>query len=332
VRITRLIDRGLENLRVEEVPEPTPGEGQILIELRAASLNFRDLSVIFGPYPARLPLVPLSDGVGIVKRVGENVTRVQVGDRVCPIYAPEWISGTPDRDFLARALGGGIDGVLRDQMVVDQRAVVKVPAHLTDEEAACLPVAGVTAWSALRAAQLTASDTVLIQGTGGVSLFALQLAKASGARVIALVSSAERARRATALGADVTVDRSVNDDWPKDVLAATGGQGVDVVVEVGGAESLPKSVQALRLGGRVSCVGLASGAMASLPLQAFMPKMASLHGIVVGSRDSFEELNRVMERHALRPVIDRVFPRDQFAQAVKHFKESRQFGKVVLRY
>ncbi|MET0986445.1 MAG: NAD(P)-dependent alcohol dehydrogenase [Steroidobacteraceae bacterium] len=304
----------------------------MLIELRAASLNNRDTAVISGGYPARFPLVPLSDGVGIVVATGPNVTRVQVGDRVCPIYAPEWLSGAPDREMLGRALGGGTDGVLRDKMVAHQNAVVKVPAHLSDEEAACLPVAGVTAWSALRTAGLTSADTVLVEGTGGVSLFALQLAKAAGARVIAVASGADRSRRAKQLGADEVVDRSASSDWSKDVLAATAGKGVDVVVEVGGADSLPKAAQCLRLGGRISAVGFASGPVVSLPLPLLIPKMATLRGILVGSRETFEDLNRIVTQHRLQPVIDRSFPRDQFNEAFTHFKASRQFGKVVLKY
>ena len=330
--MTTLVERGIENLRTVECEEPVPGPGEVLLELRAASLNHRDLAVISGAYPARLPLVPLSDGVGVVVATGPGVRRSRIGDRVCPIFAPGWISGAPTRDALDQALGGGSDGVLRDRMVVHENAVVHAPEHLTDEEAACLPVAGVTAWSALRMAGLTAGHTVLIEGTGGVSLFALQLAKSAGACVIVVTAGADKARRAGELGADATIDRRATADWASEVLAATAGQGVDVVVDVGGAESLPKAVQVLRMGGRISAVGLASGALASLSLQIFVPRAATLRGVVVGSRDTFEEMNRVIAQHKLRPVIDRAFRRDEFPEALRYFKEARQFGKVVLTY
>ena len=332
MRATSLVERGIENLRSIECAEPVPGAGEVLVELRAASLNYRDLAVITGSYPVRFPLIPLSDGAGVVVTAGPGVRRVRVGERVCPIYAPGWISGAPSREALDQALGGGSDGVLCDRMVVHESAVVRVPEHLTDEEAATLPVAGVTAWSALRVAGLTAGHTVLIEGTGGVSLFALQLAKAAGARVVVVTSGADKARRAAEMGADSTVDRSASADWGKDVLAATGGQGVDIVVDVGGADSLPKALQALRMGGSISAVGLASGALASLPLQMFVPKAANLRGVLVGSRNTFEELNRVIAQHRLRPVIERTFRRDELVAALKYFKEARQFGKIVLKY
>jgi NADPH:quinone reductase-like Zn-dependent oxidoreductase len=332
MRAIKLTDRGIDNLKAVECEEPVPGPGEVLVELRAASLNSRDLAVITGSYPARLPLVPLSDGAGVVVGTGPGVRRVRAGERVCPIFAPAWVCGPPTREALGCALGGGSDGVLRDRMLVHESALVRVPDHLTDEEAACLPVAAVTAWSALRVAGLTAGQTVLIEGTGGVSLFALQFAKVSGARVIVVASGPEKARRAGELGADATVDRSAATDWPKEVLAATDGHGVDIVVEVGGADSLPKAVQTLRMEGRISAVGLASGALASLPLQMFVPKAASLRGVVVGSRDTFEEMNRIIALHRLRPVIDRTFGRDQLVDALKYFKDGRQFGKVVLKY
>jgi NADPH:quinone reductase-like Zn-dependent oxidoreductase len=326
-----LLQRGIENLRTVECDEPELGRGEVLIEMGAASLNFRDVSVITGSYPVRFPLIPLSDGVGTVVAAGSEVIDLKTGDRVCPIFAPRWISGTPTREILAGALGGGSDGVLRDRMVVHQSAVVRVPDHLTDEEAACLPVAGVTAWSALKAAGLAAGHSVLLEGTGGVSLFALQLALVAGARTIVVTSGPEKARRARALGAHITIDRGAA-DWSKDVLAATGGLGVDVVVDVGGADSLPKAVQCLRMGGHISAVGLATGAIASLPLAALISKTAVLRGVFVGSRQAFEELNRIVSLHGLRPVIDRCFHRDEFVDALRYFQESRQTGKVVLKY
>jgi NADPH:quinone reductase-like Zn-dependent oxidoreductase len=332
VRAIRLVDRGIENLRIEDCADPEPGPGEALVEVHAAALNYRDLSVITGRYPARLPLVPLSDGAGIVLRTGADAHRVRVGDRVCPIFAPGWISGAPQREALDRALGAGSDGVLRDRMVVHETDLVKTPDHLSDEEAACLPCAGVTAWSALRLAGIGAGQSVLVEGTGGVSLFALQLAKAAGARVIVLASDATKAQRARELGADATVDRSVAVDWSKEVLAATDGKGVDIVVDVGGADSLPKAVQSLRMGGRISAVGLASGALASLPLQSFVSKVATLRGVLVGSRDTFEEMNQIITLHRLHPVIDRVFGRDQLADALTYFKDKHPVGKVVLKY
>jgi NADPH:quinone reductase-like Zn-dependent oxidoreductase len=325
---------GLENLALVERPDPRPGPGQALVRLRAASFNFRDLLTVEGKYnpKQKLPLIPCSDGAGEVVEVGEEVTRVQPGDRVCTVFAQKWLAGRPTREKLRSTLGGPLDGTLAELAVFDQEGLVKTPESLTDEEASTLPCAAVTAWSALvTEGGLTAGDTVLVQGTGGVSLFALQLAKILGARVIATSSSDEKLARVRAMGADETINYNEIPAWGARARELTGGLGVDHVVEVGGAGTLQQSLQATRFGGTISLIGNLAGTRTELLLTHVFMQKIRLQGILVGDRESFEAMNRAIALHRLRPVIDRTFPLDEAPSAFAHMAAGGHFGKIVIR-
>ncbi|WP_438002633.1 NAD(P)-dependent alcohol dehydrogenase [Sorangium sp. So ce321] len=326
---------GLDALRPIDLPDPKPGPGQIVLRMKAASLNFRDLLVVKGLYNPKfsLPLVPLSDGVGEVIGVGEGVTRVKVGDRVSPTFHQRWLDGELTAAKTRAALGGELPGVLSEQVLLSQEGVVAVPPHLTDEEAAALPCAAVTAWNALFAAShLKAGETVLVQGTGGVSIFALQFARLAGARVIVTSSSDEKLERARSLGASETINYRTTPDWDRPALSFTGGAGVEHVIEVGGAGTIARSLRAVRPGGRVSLIGVLSGGATELNLFPFLMKQISAQGIFVGSRAMFEDMNRAIAASGLRPVIDRVFPFAEIRQALDHMASGSHFGKIAIRF
>ena len=325
---------GTENLCLADRPRPEPDAGQVLLSMRAASLNFRDLLTVRGQYNPRqpLPLIPCSDGVGEVVATGRGVSQVEVGDRVSPIFAQDWLSGQPTRSALASTLGGPLDGTLAELMVLSEQGVVRVPEHLTDEEAASLPCAALTAWSALvTQGSLKAGDTVLVQGTGGVSIFALQFANLLGARVIVTSSSDEKLARARKLGAWETINYRTVPEWGKRALELTGGNGVDVVVEVGGAGTLARSLQAVRFGGQISLIGILAGASAELSVIPILMRGVRVQGILVGHRDGFEAMNGAIAEHRLRPVVDRVFPLEQVRDALEHMADGKHFGKICLR-
>lgn len=325
---------GLDNLVVAERPQPQPGPGQVLLQMRAWSLNYRDLLVVKGQYnpKLRLPLVPLSDGVGEVVALGEGVTRVRKGDRVAGAFMQKWIDGGPS-DLKARSSlgGGGMDGVLAEYVVLHEDGVVPVPAHLGDVEAATLPCAAVTAWHALiTEGELKPGDTVLIQGTGGVSIFALQFARLAGARVLATSSSDAKLERVRQLGATDGINYKTTPEWGDKVRELTGGQGVDHVVEVGGAGTLGQSLRAVRTGGRISLIGVLSGGGQVNPMPILM-KNVRVQGIYVGSRAMFEAMNRAIAQSGLRPVVDRVFPFREAQAALRHLESGAHFGKVCLQ-
>jgi len=325
---------GLDNLALVERPDPRPGAGEILVRLRAASLNFRDLLTVEGKYnpKQKLPLVPCSDGAGEVVEVGAGVTRVQPGDRVCTLFAQKWLAGRPTRERLRSTLGGPLDGTLAELAVFDQDGVVKTPEHLSDEEAATLPCAAVTAWSALvTEGGITAGDTVLVQGTGGVSLFALQLAKLLGARVVATSSRDEKLARVREMGADETINYREVAAWGARAKELTGGVGVDHVVEVGGAGTLQQSLQAVRFGGTISLIGNLAGTKTELLLTHVFMQKIRLNGILVGDRESFEAMNRAIALHRLRPVVDRTYPLEDSRAAFAHLAAGEHFGKIVIR-
>jgi NADPH:quinone reductase-like Zn-dependent oxidoreductase len=325
---------GLDNLVVAERPDPRPGAGQVLVRLRAASLNFRDLLTVEGKYnpKQKLPLIPGSDGAGEVVETGDGVTRVRPGDRVCTVFAQKWIAGRPTRERLRSTLGGPLDGTLAELAVFDQEGVVKAPDHLTDEEAATLPCAAVTAWSALvTEGGITAGDSVLVQGTGGVSLFALQLAKLLGARVIATSSRDEKLARVREMGADETINYREVPAWGVRAKELTGGEGVDHVVEVGGAGTLQQSLLAVRFGGTISLIGNLAGTKSELLLTHVFMQKIRVQGILVGDRESFEAMNRAIALYRLRPVIDRVFPLEEAPAAFAHMAAGDHFGKIVVR-
>jgi NADPH:quinone reductase-like Zn-dependent oxidoreductase len=326
---------GLENLKVVERPDPAPGPGRVLLRMRAASLNYRDIMTVNGSYNPRqpLPLVPCSDGVGEVVAVGDGVSLVREGDRVATLFSQGWMGGRPTIDQLRATLGGPIDGTLSELMVLPETGVISVPEHLSDAAAATLPCAALTAWSALvELGGVTAGETVLVQGTGGVSVFGLQLARLAGARAIVTSSSDDKLGRARELGAWQTINYRKDADWGQTARSMTGGRGVDHVVDVGGAETLGQSLRAVKVGGTVSVIGVLSGAAASLNIAGILMQNVTLRGILVGSRERFERMNRAVANHRLEPVVDRVFPFAETVEAFAHMAAGRHFGKVCIAF
>ncbi|WP_085317040.1 zinc-dependent alcohol dehydrogenase family protein [Derxia lacustris] len=325
----------MDNVKPALRPDPQPGPRQIRLAMRVCALNYRDLVVPLRGYGARmkeLPLVMLCDGVGVVDAVGPGVTRFAVGDRVCPTLFPRWIDGPPDSTKLSLSLGSELDGTLAEAMVVDEDAACAVPAHLTDAEAATLPTAAVTAWHALvTEGRLAPGDTVLVQGCGGVSLFALQFAHMLGARVIVTSSSDERLERARALGADAGINYVSDPDWSKRVRELSGGRGVDQLIEVGGSGTLAQSLRAVRTGGTVSLIGVLAGAELTGSLGLVVTRHVRLQGITGGSRADFEAMAAAIAAHGMRPVVDRVFDSGQLLEALALLRSGRQFGKIALR-
>lgn len=321
---------GIASLERVEREVPAPARGQILIRMHAASLNYRDLMVAEGRYGAELPLpmIPLSDGAGEVVGIGEGVTRFVVGDRACPTFSSNWTGGAPRAEHLPTSLGGFVDGVLAQYVICDEEVAVKPPSHLSFEQAACLPCAAVTAWSALYGPRpVRAGDTVLTLGTGGVSTFAVQFAHAAGARVIATSSTDEKLVALRALGATDTVNYKSHPDWEDEVLRLTDGRGVDHVVEVGGGGTLPRSIAATAVNGQIHMIGvLTSGEINPRSIMAWK----TLRGIMVGSRDHFEDMNRAIELHRIEPVIDEVFAFDNAPDAYRKLQASQHIGKIVI--
>jgi NADPH:quinone reductase-like Zn-dependent oxidoreductase len=324
---------GIDSLQVVERPAPTPGPGKVLLRMRAWSLNFRDLLVVKGQYNPKLkfPFVPLSDGVGEVAAVGEGVTRVKVGDRVAGCFVQGWLAGELTDAIFKTGLGGGPQGILAEQVVLSEEGIIHVPAHLTDEEAATLPCAALTAWHALVVeGGVKAGDTVLVQGTGGVSIFALQFARLLGARVIATSSSNDKLARVRQMGAADGINYKETPDWEDRLRELTGGAGVDHVVEVGGAGTFNKSLKAVRIGGRIYLIGVLAGP-GTVNIMPILMKNVRVQGIFVGSREMFEAMNRAIALHQLRPVVDRVFGFGEIREALKHMESGSHFGKVCLR-
>ncbi|MBN3883758.1 MAG: NAD(P)-dependent alcohol dehydrogenase [Nostoc sp.] len=325
---------GIDALALVDRPEPKPAAGQVLIQIKAISLNYRDLLVIEGAYGAgqQYPLIPASDGAGEVVAVGEGVTRVKIGDRVAGIFFQDWIYGSLTKEKMKSDLGGGIDGMLAEYVVLHQDGLVILPDHLSYIEGATLPCAAVTAWHGLvTKGNIGAGDSVLLLGTGGVSIFALQFAKIHGARAIITSSSDEKLARAKQLGADETINYKTTSDWEKQVYQLTNRTGVDQVVEVGGAGTLPKSLQAVRIGGRISLIGVLSGRGNEIDPMPILFKSLTVQGIYVGSREMFEAMNQAMQQHQIKPIIDRVFPFTEAREAYHYLKSAAHFGKVVIR-
>lgn len=337
MRAWRIGSFGLGNLETVERPDPRPGPGELLLQMRAASINFRDYLMVEGHYNPKqpLPLVPCSDGVGEVVAFGPGAQArapgLQEGDRVMPIFAQGWLGGRPRKDAVRTTLGGPLDGTLTELMTVPAESVVPVPEHLSDEEAATLPCAAVTAWNALaETGDVRAGETVLTLGTGGVSVFALQLARLLGARVIVTSSSDAKLERARELGAWQGVNYRSTPEWGRAVRELTGGEGVDHVVEVGGGETLPRSLQAVRSGGTISLIGVLAGRPAELDVASILMRSIRIQGVLVGSRDHFEAMNRAVALHELRPVVDRVFAFDEAPSAFQHLAAGKHFGKVCV--
>jgi NADPH:quinone reductase-like Zn-dependent oxidoreductase len=333
MRAYELRDYGIEHLALTERPDPRPEPGQVVVRVIAVSLNFRDLLVVKGLYSRKLrfPLVPCSDAAGEVLAVGEGVTRVRPGDRVAGTFMPRWIDGEMDEDKARSALGAALEGVLAEQVVFDQQGLVHIPPSLSFEEAAALPCAGVTAWNALMVSGgLRPGETVLALGTGGVSILALQFARMAGARVIVTSSSDEKLRRARELGAEAGINYVMTPAWEEKVFELTNRRGADHVIEVGGAETLPKSVRAARFGGHIALIGNLTGRGGVDIVPVFM-KGLRVNGILVGSRAMFEDMNRAIERSGMHPVIDRVFRFEEAVEALRHMAGRAHFGKIVVR-
>jgi NADPH:quinone reductase-like Zn-dependent oxidoreductase len=324
---------GLDSLGIAQRPEPKPGRNDLVIRMHAASLNYCDLQVVRGDYPdLRLPLIPVSDGAGEVVEVGSDVQQFHIGDRVCPCYAQDWISGPPTPESVAKRLRGTAQCVLAEYVCVPQHAAVKIPQYLSPTEAATLAIAGVTAWRALFGlGGLQPGQTIVVQGTGGVSTLALQLALAAGGRVIVTSGSDEKLHRLRTVGEFESVNR-LKSDWPAEVLRLTSGLGADHVIDVVGGSNLLRSIAATRLGGIASVVGYLESKHAEFDITVALRRMVKLHALSVGSRSDFEALLNMMERHQVRPHVDRVFPFLQVREALEYLATGQHVGKVAITF
>jgi NADPH:quinone reductase-like Zn-dependent oxidoreductase len=324
-------DGGIDALALVERPDPRPGPDHVLLRVRASSVNYRDLSTIEDPASRNLPYprVPNSDGVGEVLQVGEGVTRFRPGERAAATFFQRWTDGQITQDAMESALGGALDGMLAERVVLRQGGLVSVPDHLTDPEAATLPCAALTAWNSLvEQGNVRAGDTVLLLGTGGVSIFALQFANLLGARVIITSSSDDKLARAKSLGAWATINYRDTPEWEQAVLDLTGGRGVDHTVEVGGAGTLQRSVAATRVAGSIGLIGVLTHGELNPTL--IMRKSIRLQGIYVGSRRMFEDMNRAIAQHRLKPVIHRAYAFEEARKAYRAMRKARHFGKLVI--
>jgi NADPH:quinone reductase-like Zn-dependent oxidoreductase len=324
---------GIDRLSLDEVPTPQPSAGEVLIDVHAVSLNYRDLMMVKGLYNPRLEpqRIPCSDGAGIITAIGEDVTDFAVGDRVAGCFFQHWQDGPANAAKFKGALGGDLDGMLAQQVLLRQDGVVRVPGYLSLEEAATLPCAALTAWNAVTdAGQVKSGDTVLIQGTGGVSCFALQFAHALGARVLGTSSSTEKLERAAKLGLDAGVNYRDQPEWAGWAQTQTGGRGVDLVVEVGGAGTFQQSMAAARVGGVVAQIGVLSGREQNLLVTPILHKMLHIRGVYVGSREHFRAMNRALEQTRIHPVIDRVFSFGEAREAFQTMENASHFGKIVI--
>lgn len=327
---------GIDKLKIVDHEEPVAGDFDVIVKFHAASINRRDVMVVLGMYNPRmkLPAVPLSDGAGEVIATGSGVTKWKIGDRVMPIFAQRWLDGDSSDETRKTSLGAGAQwqGVLRESGAFNEEGLVAIPDHLTYEEAATLPCAAVTAWHALvRSGDLHAGESVLTLGTGGVSLFAVQFAKLFGARVISTSGSAEKIERLHGLGVTETVNYREREDWDSAVSELVGKPGVDHVVEVGGAGTLTRSINSVRIGGHVALIGALTGAAGFNPMNVFM-KSIRLQGIYVGSRALFEQMNKAITVNKLKPVIDRTFSFDEAREALAYMESGSHFGKIVISY
>jgi NADPH:quinone reductase-like Zn-dependent oxidoreductase len=320
-------------LELHEEPLPTLGRHDVLVRVHAASLNYRDQAILDGEYggPTQPNGVPLSDGAGEVVAVGDGVTRAKVGDRVAASCHPHWIGGPPRPEYQLDSLGMTSDGMLAEHILLHENALVHLPAYMSYIEAASLPCAAVTAWTALNlSSPLQPGQTVLVQGTGGVALFSLQVARMFGARVLAITSTDEKAQRLKELGAEAVVNYSAFPDWDREVLALTGGRGVDKTVDIAGEKTIVKSAASTRKGGDITIVGFTSGFGGGLPPIDVLSRSLTVAGTAIGPRANFEALLAAMAMHEVRPVIDQVFPFVEYREAYRRLASGNHVGKVVI--
>ncbi|HUH56884.1 MAG TPA: NAD(P)-dependent alcohol dehydrogenase [Rhodanobacter sp.] len=334
MRAIQLSSFGLDHLEQVDLPGPRPGPHEVLVRIEAASLNFRDFMLVNGDLyrGVMLPIVPVSDGAGTVLEIGESVTRFKPGDRVTTFYKSRWIAGDMRPEWEGAEIGGPFDGVMREQASFDEYSLVHAPAHLSSVQAATLPIAALTAWQVLEQAHVTTGQTVLLLGTGGVSLFALQFAKLRGARAIVLSSSDDKLARATALGADVGINYAKHPQWGALVREASGGAGVDAVVETIGAATLAQSLDAVRMHGFIAVLGWIGGMDATLPISKVVLKRVRLQGISVAPLEAHERMVAAIEATGLEPVIDRVYGFGQLREAFEQLVAGRHFGKLVIDF
>ncbi len=335
MKVYEINEFGIDNLTLAERDEPSPQANEVKVKFHAVSLNYRDLMMVKGFYNPKLkrPLVPFSDGAGEVVEIGEAVTKFKVGDRVTPIFMQGWISGAIDADKARTALGGDLDGCLREYGTFNEDGLVCIPDHFSFEEAATLPCAAVTAYHALfESGRMKSDDSILLQGTGGVSIFALQMAAALGTRIIITSSSDEKLERAKDFGATDLINYKKREDWDNAVLELTEKRGVDHIVEVGGAGTIAKSLNAVKLGGHIAVIGVLSGTDGGLNPVSVLMKSVRMQGIFVGSRQMFEDMNRMFCQYIhIKPVIDRVFDFSEVKDALKYMEAGAHFGKIVVK-
>lgn len=322
---------GIDSLELVEHPDPIPGAGEVLIGIHAISLNFRDLMMVKGLYNPhlKLPRIPCSDGAGEVVAVGEGVSTWKAGDRVAGIFMQNWLDGPLTPAKAKGALGGDIDGMLATHILLKESGLVEIPRHLSFQEAATLPCAAVTAWNALGTANLKPGASVLIQGTGGVSIFALQFAKIRGLRVLGISSSDEKLKRAQELGLDAGFNYHDDPDWDRWVLQQTEGEGADLVVEVGGAGTLSRSLKAARTGGTIAQIGVLAGVAEPIAIPSILHKTVRIQGIYVGSRQDFTDMNRALSHFQLRPIFEEL-SWSRARESLRSMEAGSHFGKLVL--
>jgi NADPH:quinone reductase-like Zn-dependent oxidoreductase len=326
---------GLDNLKVVELPDPEPGPHDVLVRMRAVSLNYRDLLMLEGVYGrgTPLPLTPFSDGCGVVEAIGSAVTRFSIGDRVSTLFFQRWISGKPTYESQMSALGMPIPGAGRELAAFHEDGLSKVPAFLTDNQVSTLACAALTAWRALfEDARLQPGDWVVLQGTGGVSIFGLQFAKAAGYRTIVTSSSDAKLERARALGADQLINYKNTLEWGHAARELTGGRGVDFVMEVGGGGTLTESLRSIALMGHIAIIGVLGGAAEPLQMGSMIASGAKLQGVSVGSRVMFEAMCRAIDTHKLAPVVDKIYPFTDAVEALRAMRANAHFGKIVLEF
>ena len=322
---------GLDRLQVTETERQAPGRGEIAVRVRASSLNFHDYAVVTGMIPTPDGRVPMSDGAGEVVEIGEGVGEFAVGDKVVSTFFPHWMDGEPDRAVMGDVPGDGADGFAREYVTAPVTSFTRAPAGYSDAEAATLTCAGLTAWRALVVnGAVKSGDTVLVQGTGGVSIFALQFAKAAGATVIATSSSDEKLERLRAMGADHLINYKTTGNWGDKARELTGGRGVDHVVEIGGSGTMPQSIAATRIGGHIALIGVLAGVAGNVPTVFVMQGNQRIIGLTVGARRHQQDMIRAIEANGIKPVIDRHFQLEQIADAFRHQESGKHFGKICL--